>query len=135
MKLREIILCIVVGTFGLSWFVSPTYTLETALPLQASLTSATADETLGTAVGVARCRETAAYVDWSAGVISGVVTIETAKTPGYAGTWAPLAVLTFEDTAPKQNIAQITGVQQWVRGRVSTIISGGGDVDVDILCN
>ena len=103
-------------------------------PVESSLTAASTDETLGTALGVARCRELAAYVDWNTGVTAGVVEIETADVQAYAGTWANLGTVTFSGTAPNQAIVQVTGIQQWVRARVSTAVANG-TVDVPFICN
>lgn len=84
---------------------------------------------------MANCRESAVYIVWGAGVTSGVVTVESAVDQNYTGTWAPLAVVTFAASAPKQDIVQITGVHWSLRTRVSTIVAGGGTVTTWLVCN
>lgn len=80
-----------------------------------------------------RCRETAIYVQWSAGVASGAVKVESADDPNYTGTWAPLATDTFA-TASSEDIIQITGVHAAIRTRISTVLAGG-TVSTSLVCN
>src|SRR5260370_14351538 len=63
-------------------------------------------------------------VKGSAGVASGVVTIETSNDPADAGTWAAVttAVTVLAST---DLITQFVGLLNFVRARVSTVISGG----------
>jgi len=92
------------------------------------LSAQSVDETASTALtptSVAHIRELAVYVSWGTGVTAGVVQIETADDPAYAGTWAPLATVTYASGAPKQDIVQITGVALYVRARISTAIANG----------
>lgn len=86
---------------------------------------------------MANCRETAVYVSWLTGVTAGAVTIETADNSAYAGTWAPLQVVTFSSTAPREDVVQITGIHGAIGARISTTVSGGGapGVTVFALCN
>lgn len=103
----------------------------------AGMTAASALNATHTATGsglMARCREVAVYVNWGTGVASGAVTVETAMDLNYAGTWAPLAAVTFSGTAPKADIVQITGIHGAVRSRVSTVLAGG-TVDTWLQCN
>jgi hypothetical protein len=62
------------------------------------------------------------------------VTIESSFSDTYTGVWAPLAVVPFAATAPKQDLVQITGVHLNLRARVSTVLAGGV-VDVWFVCN
>jgi hypothetical protein len=65
------------------------------------------------------------YISWSAGVVSGVVQIETADSSIYTGTWAPIATITFSGAAPKQDYAAVTGSYAAIRHRISTAVVGG----------
>ncbi len=80
-----------------------------------------------------RCRETAVYVQWSAGTSAGAVTIESAHDASYSGTWAPLGTVTWT-AASKEDLLQITGIHLAIRARVSTTVTGG-TVSVWALCN
>lgn len=80
-----------------------------------------------------QCRETAIYLQWSAGVASGAVTIESAHDPAYTGTWAPLAVVASSG-ASREDIIQITGVHAAIRTRISTVLAGG-TVSTWAVCN
>lgn len=83
---------------------------------------------------MANCRESAVYVDWGVNVTSGAVTVESAVDQNYTGTWAPLVVVTFSATAPKQDVVQITGVHWSIRTRISTVLAGG-TVNSWLVCN
>lgn len=72
------------------------------------------------------------YVTWSAGVSAGAVTIETADTAGYAGTWASLGTVTTS-AASKVDIFSYTGILAFVRARISTTVAGG-TVTVKMIC-
>lgn len=91
--------------------------------------------TTGTATPfmVSGCRENAVYIIWSAGASAGGVTVETADAVDYAGTWAPLIVVPWS-AASKQDIVQVTGVQMYLRTRISTTVSGG-TVITRVVCN
>jgi hypothetical protein len=65
------------------------------------------------------------HVSWSAGVVSGVVEIECADDADYAGTWAPMATVTFSGSAPKQDYVYTPGRPRAIRHRISTVIGGG----------
>lgn len=69
-------------------------------------------------------REVGIYVEWSAGVTAGVVTIEVASSQDYVGTWASLATINWV-AASKVDIVNITGVFGAIRARISTAIVGG----------
>lgn len=83
---------------------------------------------------MANCQESAVYIDWSTGVTAGGVTIETAVDQNYTGTWAPLIVVAFSSTAPRQDVVQITGVHWAIRSRISTNMTGG-TVTTWLVCN
>jgi subtilase family serine protease len=80
-----------------------------------------------------RCRETAVYVVWGAGTGAGVITVETAHDASYAGTWAPLATVTWS-AANKEDVVQFSGAYETVRSRISTNVTGG-TVDTYARCN
>jgi len=72
------------------------------------------------------------YVDFSAGVGAGAVSIETANDPEYTGTWAPLVndlatptvnPVTF--AVSSQKIYTYIGVLAAIRARISTTVTGG----------
>jgi hypothetical protein len=132
---RWLLLCaLLLGVAG--WWATPA-AVETPYFSVPSLVTASTDETVGVAISpdqMARCRETAVYVDWTTGTLSGGVVVETAMTQGYTGRWAPLATVTFSGTAPLQDVVQITGAHQWLRTRVDTAV-GSGTVNTYILCN
>lgn len=110
----------------------------TGVSTTAMLTAATVTNTAGTVIGpgyMPRCRESAIYISWTTAVTAGVVTIETSYDPAYIGTWAPLGVVTFAGTAPKQDVVQITGIHGAVRSRLSTGTTGGSGVSSWMLCN
>jgi hypothetical protein len=93
---------------------------------KALLVAQSVDET-AVAVDLSRLglTEVTHYVSWSAGVVSGVVQIETADSSTYTGTWAPIATITFSGTAPKQDYAAVTGSYSAIRHRISTVVVGG----------
>lgn len=74
--------------------------------------------------GTNQATQIAVYVDWSAGVSAGAVTIETANSTTYSGTWAPLAVV-VNSAASKQDVFHFTGPLMAVRARVTTTVAGG----------
>lgn len=65
------------------------------------------------------------HISWGTGVVSGAVTIECADVSTYAGTWAPIAVITFSGTAPNQDYAYTPGRPKAIRHRISTVLAGG----------
>lgn len=80
-----------------------------------------------------RCRESAIYINWGAGVSGGAITIESSFDQNYAGTWAPLAAV-VQSGASRLDIVQITGVHLALATRVSTGLTGG-TVDTWLVCN
>lgn len=81
-----------------------------------------------------RCRETAIYVQWSTGVNAGAVTIETAHSESYTGTFAPLQIVTWAGSANKEDVVQITGIHGVLATRVSSTVMGG-TVTTWAVCN
>lgn len=63
--------------------------------------------------------------EWSDGVSSGVVEIEAANNDTYAGTWSPIATITFAGTAPKVDSVPVHGSYKVFRHRISTIVTDG----------
>ncbi len=127
---------IVIGFSGL--LGSVTRASEQTVTQTRLLNNATATATTAPVVGgpMANCRETAIYVAWATGVTSGAVTVETAVDANYTGTWAPLQVVTFSATAPKQDVVQITGIHWAIRTRISTVVVGNGNgVTTWLVCN
>lgn len=72
------------------------------------------------------------YLIWSAGVNAGVVTIETADTSAYSGTWFPISVANFLDGST--GYVGIEGVFHYIRARISTNVTGG-TVTVKLFAN
>jgi hypothetical protein len=64
------------------------------------------------------------YVIWSAGTGAGVVTVETASTCDYAGTWGSLATVTWS-AASKTDEVKVFGNTVCMRARISTTVTGG----------
>lgn len=114
---------------GLSLFERRTEASETTtLDTRAMLVNQSALNGTHTPIGAAympRGRESAIYISWGTGTVSGVVTVESARGNTYTGTWATLATVTFSGTAPKQDIVQITGIHENIRCRISTVLAGG----------
>lgn len=86
-----------------------------------------AASTINTAAPImlgAQTREHTIYVEWSAGVTAGVVTIETAPSNDYAGTWATMQTVSWV-SASRVDRFSFTGAFGAVRTRVSTAITNG----------
>lgn len=77
----------------------------------------------GTVVSVGNSTQVGWSVIWSAGVSAGQVIVETADSPTYAGTWAPLDTQNFAANA--MAVGTRTGPLRFVRARVSTNVVGG----------
>lgn len=100
------------------------------------LSAATASGATGTVTSafMPRCRESAIYIQWGAGTSSGGVTIESAHSESYTGTWAPLVTKAWA-AASSEDIVQITGIHGAIRTRISTVIGGGGTINTWLVCN
>ena len=75
-------------------------------------------------------REHSWYIDAAGTISTGAIQIETARTAGYTGTWAPLAgpVTLVTETAA---FVGYTGALMFTRARISTDVTGaGGSVTV-----
>lgn len=114
-------------------FESHVSAIEDAQPTTTLLNAVTTGSAaIAENVGV-RCKYTAVYVSWSAGTSAGVVTIETAHTSAYAGTWAPLTTVTWA-AANTEAVYQLNGTYESIRTRVSTTVVGG-TVTTYFTCN
>lgn len=128
--LGVMVLLVLIGFGGYS--LSAKEDLVTSNPTTLLSGAATGSATLDNGV-MPGCRETAVYVSWGAGTNAGVVTIESAHSSTYAGTWAPQASVTWS-AASKEDIIQITGIHGALRTRISTNVTGG-TVDTYAVCN
>lgn len=73
--------------------------------------------------------ETGIYVTWTSGCTGGAVTIETAPSSDYAGTWAVISTQTY--SAGCTQLVQVTGAFRAIRARISSNVTGvGGSVTV-----
>jgi hypothetical protein len=112
---------------GVPLAIWPVHATETTRVTMTMLNAASTIQATGTLAGASimpACRESVIYVQWSAGTSAGVVTVESADSSAYAGTWAPLATVTWS-AASKEDIVQITGIHLNLRTRVSTGVVGG----------
>lgn len=101
------------------------------------LNAASALNATGTVLGtgtMTNCRESAVYIQWSAGTSAGGVTVETAHDSAYTGTWATLGAAIPWVSASREDVLQITGIHGAIRTRISTLIVGG-TVSSWIVCN
>ncbi len=64
------------------------------------------------------------FVEWSAGLSAGVVTIEQARSASYAGTWSPIAVLNFQGSLAVDTV-YVSGIFAALRARISSNLIGG----------
>lgn len=65
------------------------------------------------------------YIDWSAGVSAGVVTLETADAVGYAGTWSTILAVTQTGASRQDVVVAPRAPYRAIRARISTNIVGG----------
>ncbi len=91
--------------------------------LQAAGSSATGDGTVLSIGDDWGASYITIYIVGSAGIASGAVSFETAHAVDYAGTWAPLAVVTA--VASSVVTAHAAGNYRFVRARISTTIGSG----------
>lgn len=97
--------------------------------LSQSLSAATTGT--GTAIPFHNCRQVAWSVEGAGTISGGTVVIESAPTATYAGTWNELDSVTASSlTGGAVYNATTPGPLQWVRGRISSNITGGGTVTV-----
>lgn len=118
------------------WPTPRLHATETTRVTMTLLNAASAAQATGTIAGASimpACRETVIYLNWSAGVNAGAVTVESSENSAYAGTWAPLQTVT-QTGASREDIVQITGIHLNLRTRVSTLVTGG-TVTTTLGCN
>lgn len=141
-EVPRIVAATVLSVLLAAWWAAPTRALEdvtteqTLLNAESALNTAHEVGNIGPGTGrqtLPLCRESAAYLVWSAGVSAGAVTVESSYTTGYAGTWAPLAVVATT-AASRTDLVQITGVHRYLRTRISTAVVGG-TVSTFFVCN
>ncbi len=94
--------------------------------------------TTSTAIDVLDATSMTLLVEAGANVSSGVVTLEGAATSDYSGTWA--SITTATTNAASKTFIATTDVGDtasvpvpYVRARISTVIGGGGSVDVYLV--
>lgn len=58
------------------------------------------------------------------GIGAGVITIEAANDPDYAGTWSPIGT-TITPTSTAEIDQHFVGVYKFIRARISTTVTGG----------
>ncbi len=95
------------------------------------------DVTTGTsnAVPIQQYRRVGGTVAFATGVTAGAVIFETAPTADYAGTWSEAFTITFSGTAPNLLTDMADVAANFIRARVVTTISGGGDPKATITLN
>jgi hypothetical protein len=73
------------------------------------------------------CEDSTSAIEWSDSVSAGEVTVEFADSPDYAGTWATLAVVTFDNTnpAPKTEYVRHQGTYGAIRHRITAEVLDG----------
>lgn len=71
-----------------------------------------------------RATDIVVYIEGSAGVSAGAVTLEEAPTSDYAGTWAPIGSAVTV-VASSVLATHISGAYMAIRARLSTNITGG----------
>ena len=64
-------------------------------------------------------------IEWGASVSAGVVEIEAAASPDYAGTWVGLSTITYSTGSPHASSYMAEGPYGAFRHRISTAVSGG----------
>jgi hypothetical protein len=95
---------------------------------QKLLDAKSVDETTGTTPASYKrngCERVVHTIEWGTGVSAGVVEVEAADSPDYAGTWVPLATFTYASGSPKAETLESSGRYGAFRHRISTAIVGG----------
>lgn len=67
-------------------------------------------------------------IEWSDGASTGTVEIEAADSETYAGSWFPIATVTFDATAPRVQQVRVSGGYGAFRHRISSPVNDGGTV-------
>lgn len=70
------------------------------------------------------------HIQWASGVVAGELVIECSNDKNYAGTWAPMATITFSGVAPKQDYVYTPGQPKNIRHRITVPVSGGATPSV-----
>lgn len=65
------------------------------------------------------------HARWTEGVLQGEVTVEVADEVNYTGAWTPVAVLTFNGQAPKEDYVTVAGTFGAYRHRITLPVQGG----------
>ncbi len=125
-------LVIIVLVASMGWF-KPARAFEDNTGLQSMLVDVATGSSVIGPTSTTKCRESAVYVVWGAGVSAGSVLIESAHDSTYAGTWAAYSTVSWS-AASKVDIVQITGVAYNLRTRIGTSIVGG-TVRTYFVCN
>lgn len=75
------------------------------------------------------------YLTGNGTTSGGEITYETSDDPTYTGTWALLAtaVNASDVSGNKKKITTVTGCFRIVRARISSNITGGGNIDVRVV--
>lgn len=81
------------------------------------------------------CTVLAVYQTGVGTISGGALVIETAADSGYAGTWSQVLTLDPTDVSggKTQGIALPTGAYNWLRGRITTDLTGGGTITVRVV--
>lgn len=115
--------------------LAPIYAQSSNLGLRVMLQSA-ATSGNGTAVDVSKAYAVTIYCQSSGTTSAGVITIEEADDPAYAGTWSSLTTITASTISGGAAAAiHLNGVYIAVRARISSTITGGGTMSCDLLAN
>lgn len=111
---------------------------STEVSIYKLLNDSTDANTTSTAIDVLDATSMTLLVEAGANVSSGVVTLEGAATSDYSGTWA--SITTATTNAASKTFIATTDVGDtasvpvpYVRARISTVIGGGGSVDVYLV--
>ncbi len=79
----------------------------------------------GTAIDRRGDTEFVFFVEWSAGVTAGVITIEEAAETSYTGTWSSLTTATFAVADSTEAVHLTTAAYGALRARISTTVLNG----------
>lgn len=104
--------------------------INDSIPLLTNVTTGTSDP-----VPIQHYQRIGGTVAFATGVSAGVVVFETAPTADYAGTWSEAFTITFSGTPPHILTDSVEVAANFVRARITTNISGGGDPKATITLN
>jgi len=129
------LLCVAVAVLAVAgmaaaadYEIPPGGQIPTTYTMQNGATSAANGNTINFHGGTV---DVTCYVSWGTTTSKGAITFETASVATYAGTWAPLAVVTW-GAHTTQAVWSLTGAKlNVVRARVSTASDGNG---VTVTC-